>query len=252
MTSSPADSETMTQTDTQAKPDRDTFHANRAKRYDDTIRRVIPGYDALHSMTGVMLKDAVPADGRVLVVGAGTGAELLALGQAAPGWSFTACDPAAGMLAIAEDRIKGHPVAERCGLHPCLCADLPAEETAFDAATCLLVMHFLPDDGTKLALLKSIAERLKPGAPLILADMHETPGSPRHQLIMNAWMHWQLGNGIDPVEVEKGRRHVERDVHFVPLSRLTELLDEAGFTVPEHFFQAFLFGGFIAWRKTED
>lgn len=155
------------------------------------------------------------------------------------------------MIAIAEERIKGHPVAARSGLHPCLCADLPAEETAFDAATCLLVMHFLPDDGTKLALLKSIAARMKPGAPLILADMYETPDSPRHQRIMNAWMHWQLRNGIEPVEVEKGRRHVERDVHFVPLERLVALLDEAGFTTPEHFFQAFLFGGFIAWRKED-
>lgn len=229
--------------------DRDTFHANRAKRYDDTIRRVIPGYDALHSMSGVMLAGTVPAEGRVLVVGAGTGAELLALGDAAPGWSFTACDPAAGMLAIAEDRIKDHPVADRCGLHACLCADLPDDARDFDAATCLLVMHFLPDDGAKLALLKSIAARLKPGAPLILADMHETPDSPRHRLIMEGWMRWQRGNGIPAEEVEKGRRHVERDVHFVPLERLSALLDEAGFSPPEHFFQAFLFGGFIAWRK---
>lgn len=243
---------TATASDAPARDtDRDTFHADRARRYDDTIRRVIPGYDALHTMTGVMLREEIAEDARLLVVGAGTGAELLTLGAAGPEWRFTACDPAADMLKVAEERITGHAVATRTALHPCIAADLPQADSAFDAATCLLVMHFLPDDGTKLDLLRSIAARLKPGAPLILADMHEDPGSPRYQRIVKAWARWQLANGIDPVEVEKGLRHVERDVHFVPLPRLHDLLDEAGFTVPEHFYHAFLFGGFITWRKSE-
>lgn len=238
----------MTTADT-LPPQKDTFHADRAKRYDDTIRRVIPGYDALHSMTGVILKTEVPEDSRVLVVGAGTGAELLVLGDMAPGWRFTACDPAAGMLKVAEQRIDGHPVAARTSLHPCIAADLPAEESGFDAATCLLVMHFLPDDGTKLALLQSIAARLKPGAPLVLADMHEDPASARWQRIVQAWAAWQLSNGIDPVEVEKGLAHVKRDVHFVPRARLEALLDEAGFEPSIDFWHAFLFGAFLTRRK---
>ncbi len=44
------------------------------------------------------------------------------------------------------------------------------DETNFDAATALLEMHFLPDDGEKLDFLKAIHNRLKRGAKLILAD----------------------------------------------------------------------------------
>lgn len=227
------------------------YKTDHARRYDDTIRRVIPGYDALHSMTGVLLRDAIGDDGRILVVGAGTGAELLALGEMGPQWRFTACDPAPDMLAVARERLAGHPVEARAALHACIADDLPAGESAFDAATCLLVMHFLPDDGSKLALLKSIAARLKPGAPLILADMHEDPASERWQRILRAWAGWQKTNGIDPVMVERGLEHVRRSVHFVPRARLEALFDEAGFEPSMDFWHAFQFGAFLTRRKAE-
>lgn len=227
------------------------YKADHARRYDDTIRRVIPGYDALHSMTGVLLRDAIPDDGRILVVGAGTGSELLALGAMGPQWRFTACDPASDMLAVARDRLAGQPVEARTTLHACITDDLPAEETAFDAATCLLVMHFLPDDGSKLALLKSIAARLKPGAPLVLADMHEDPASERWQRILRAWAGWQVSNGIDPEMVERGLQHVRRSVHFVPRARMEALFDEAGFEPSMDFWHAFQFGAFLTRRKQE-
>jgi tRNA (cmo5U34)-methyltransferase len=45
----------------------------------------------------------------------------------------------------------------------------------FDGATCILVMHFLRDDGSKLGLLQNISRRLKPGAPLVLVDGSGSP-----------------------------------------------------------------------------
>lgn len=227
---------------------RDTFHADRARRYDDTIRRVIPAYDTLHAMTALFLRTALPDAARLLVVGAGTGQELKVLGEAAPGWHFTACDPAAGMLSVAEERLRAAGLMDRVALYPCIADDLPAGPL-FDAATCLLVLHFVPDDGSKLAVLKSVAARLAPGAPLVLSDMYEDPESPRFQRLIQVWTEWQLKAGIDPAEVEKGIAHVRRDIHFVPETRLASLLDEAGFTPPERFFGAFLFGGYITHRK---
>lgn len=227
---------------------KDTFHAARAKRYDDTIRRVIPGYDALHSMSGLILQQEAGADAHVLVVGCGTGAELSTLGAAVPGWRFTACDPAQGMLDVARARVDAAGLGGRVSLHACTTDGLP-DGPPFDAATCLLVLHFVPDDGSKLALLKSVAARLKPGAPLLLADMYEDPRSPRYQRLVGAWAQWQLSQGIDPVEVEKGLAHVRRDIHFVTEARLAELLAEAGFGPAERFFGAFLFGGYITHRR---
>lgn len=226
-----------------------TFHANRAKRYDDTIRRVIPGYDALHSMTALLLANEIPADGTLLLVGTGTGAELASLAPAQPEWRFVACDPSAGMLAVAEERAATLNISERVRFFACTADALADDCGPFDAATCLLVLHFLPDDGSKLALLRSVADRLPPGAPFVFADMYEDPNTPRFRRLLATWANWQRSMGIPEGEITKGLAHVERDIHFVPETRLTELLIEAGFTAPERFFGAFLFAGYICHRR---
>lgn len=226
-----------------------TFHASRAKRYDDTIRRVIPGYEALHSMTAALLAQATAGQGRILLVGTGTGAELAALAPAQTGWSFAACDPSAGMLAVAEERAQALGVAERVQFFPCTLDAVPTDAGPFVAATCLLVLHFLPDDGSKLALLRSVADRLPPGAPFIFADMYEDPQTPRFAHLRAAWVAWQRTMGIPDAEIAKGVAHVDRDIHFVSETRLASLLDEAGFTPAERFFGGFLFGGYLCHRR---
>jgi tRNA (cmo5U34)-methyltransferase len=232
--------------DGQAK--KEAFDQGRAKRYDDTIRRVIPGYATLHAMARFLLEDHLDSQAHLLVAGAGTGAEIETLGQANPYWRFTGADPSAAMLEEARTRLAEAGLAERAHLHCGTVDDLKADQ-AFDAATCLLVMHFLPDDGAKLNLLSSIAKRLKPGAPFLLADLHGASDTPRHGRLMAAWKRWQLAHDVDPVEVEKGFKHVARDIHFVSETRLFELLHQAGFTHIEHFHQAFLFGGWLAFRE---
>ncbi|MVM33957.1 hypothetical protein GO755_28235 [Spirosoma sp. HMF4905] len=41
----------------------------------------------------------------------------------------------------------------------------------YGAATLLLVLHFLDDQGAKLNLLKAISQRLAPGAPFVMLDI---------------------------------------------------------------------------------
>jgi hypothetical protein len=57
-----------------------TFDEERAAGYDDRIRRVAPGYEALQAALPSVMGTPAP-DARVLVVGAGTGAELLAMAR---------------------------------------------------------------------------------------------------------------------------------------------------------------------------
>jgi len=42
-------------------------------RYEDGPKRFVPGLDALHRMTGLLLAEQAPPDARVLVLGAGGG-----------------------------------------------------------------------------------------------------------------------------------------------------------------------------------
>ncbi len=223
------------------------FHDQRAKRYDDTVRKVIPGYETLHAMAHILLEEILNPDAHLLIVGVGTGEEIERLAPHHPGWRFTGIDPAQPMLDQARLRLGAGNLLERCEL---ICGRVEDLDPAlsFDGATCLLVMHFLKDDGTKAQLLSGIAKRLKPGAPLLLADLHGASDNERFARMLAGWTRWQLAHGIDPNEVEKGLKHVAKDVHFVSETRLFKLLHQAGFGTVEHFHQAFLFGGWLALR----
>ncbi len=221
------------------------FDDRRARIYDDIIRRVVPGYDVLHRLVALQLQQCLPAEARVLVAGVGTGAEIANLAPTAPRWHFVGCDPSPDMLRAAADRVRG--LGGRVEL---VAGGVDAVPLApqFDAATLVLVLHFLPDDGAKAALLAQIAARLKPGAPLVIADLHGDAGERTFQRLFALWRTWQLDAGIPPADVDKGFRQIVKDIHFVPEPRLMQLLGDAGFAGVERLWGALLFGAWAAWR----
>lgn len=220
----------------------------RAPSYDADIVRMIPGYEALHTMALAHLQHALPEQATVLIAGAGTGTELAYFSAACPKWHFTGVDPSAGMLAIAEKRLTEQGSRAHVTLKTGYVSDLDSA-MRFDAATLLLVMHFLPDDGTKAALLQSIADRLKPGAPFLLADLSEDKNASDLMDRFAVWGRYEVLRGLSP---ETAAEHVQRAsqrIQYVPEARIAELLTEAGFTAPDLFYKGLLFSGWVAYRK---
>jgi tRNA (cmo5U34)-methyltransferase len=224
------------------------YAAEKAQAYDRRIRDAIPGYEALHQLACMVVAETTSGHGRVLVAGAGTGAECLALGLACPTLHIVGVDPAGDMLKLAERKVAEHGLTERVRLYPSEVKELPTFEP-FDAATLMLVLHFLPDDGAKLALLTDIARHLKPGAPLVLADLFGPGWNDAWQAELRTfWRHLQKAAGIAGPDIDKGFAHVDRDIHPVTEERLAELLAQAGFAPPRPFFRALCFGGWVARR----
>jgi tRNA (cmo5U34)-methyltransferase len=224
-----------------------TDFERRAERYDLDADIAIPGYRTLHDLVAALLSTRLAAEARVLVVGAGTGMELATLGAAVPGWRLTGVDPSAAMLDRARRRIRDAGLAPRVDLHHGTIDHLPAA-VAFDAATLLLVLHFMHDDGAKLALLRSVAERLVPGAPLLLADLHGEPGTPGFEALFRAWGGSMRATGAPDDEIAGGLQAARESVVFVSEARLAELSMEAGFGPPVRFWGALLYGGWICER----
>jgi tRNA (cmo5U34)-methyltransferase len=135
--------------------------------YAQTVAAVNVGYDLLFTLAHSLLRALHRPDLDLLVVGAGGGAEIERFVPANPGWRVTGVDPSHQMLALAQERLARLDAGTRVTLVRGTVDDLPPEPR-FDAATCLFVLHFLPDAG-KLALLRNIAARLRPGAPLLVA-----------------------------------------------------------------------------------
>lgn len=221
------------------------FDIKRSNGYERKIRRVVPGYEAMHEMAHFLLKAQLPEQARILVLGAGTGQEVISYALANPGWIITGVDPTESMLTVAHQQVAALNLADRVQLHLGYLDSLEAA-SLFEAATSILVMQFLADDGSKETYLRIIASRLKPQARLILVDLEGEKGSDEFETFAASWKGHQLGTRTDRAEVEKDFDHILRDIQFVPQQRIVELLESAGFTQVRKFYQAFLFGGYVA------
>ena len=141
-------------------------NADMVNRYVQGPIRMTPGYLDLQRMASHLLAEGAPSDnGRILVVGAGGGEELLTCATRYPSWQFVGVDPSEKMLELAEQRL-GPDLMTRVILHKGHTEDLPltggqGEENLFDGATCLLTFHpvTLAD---RMRILQEIQKRLRP------------------------------------------------------------------------------------------
>jgi tRNA (cmo5U34)-methyltransferase len=219
------------------------------EEYDAAIRSFCGAYEEIFKLSYCCLKAVLPQQAKVLVVGAGTGMEITEFAPLSHDWSFYGVDPAAKMLALARKKISEKKIGNKIRLVQGYVDDLTDKES-FDGATCILVMHFLKDDGAKLDLLMSISRRLKPGAPLILVDGCGKPGSKAFQENLKAWKQYPVMHGLNPDYVENAfNKTIMKMVQFVPESRIIELLKEAGFRHIFKYFSGFLYSGWTAFRK---
>ena len=222
--------------------------ASSARGYDDAIRAAIPGYELLHESVAAFLPGVINDHATVLVVGAGTGEEIVRMSRANPGWRYVAEDPSAEMLDVAREKLAAAGAADRVEFVTGPIEDVPQGER-FDGATMILVQHFLPDDGAKLAILREVAARLRPGTPLFLANMHgdldAEPDTRRYQ----AWKRRQMARGMSAEDAEGMFSGLPTVVHFVSEGRTRQLLEEAGFMDIQNVFRAFVIGGWVATRR---
>ncbi len=223
------------------------FNGEWSNEYDDTAHKIIPAYHSIYELTQHLLKDRLNKEARILIAGAGTGKEIIDCSQDNPHWYFTGFDPAEPMLSIARKKVAVASLQHKISLIHGLIDDV--KEKDFDAATSILVMHFLPDDGTKLNFLKGIVDKLKSGALFVLVDLEGEIGSDEYNTLNNAWKNQQIciRGEKDRVKNEFGIR--EKEVHFIPQKRIESLLEEVGFIKVHKFFKAYLFGGYVAIKR---
>jgi len=223
--------------------------------YDRIVQQLIPGYASLARL-GVALLSASPqasAQGSsVLVAGCGTGAELLEATAQRPDWRLTALDPAQEMLAVARSRLQGLGTIDwRCSTVEELGA-----ESHFDGALAVLVLQALPDQGEKLAFLTALARCLRPGGQLLLVDLMKPERSPLQAQIEMARRGFQLASGLSTRAGDPGDptsalvTALTGGLHPIGLTRLTALVNAAGFGDPAPVFQALDFEGFLLQRQT--
>ncbi|MFS0772728.1 class I SAM-dependent methyltransferase [Sphingomonas sp. 1P08PE] len=210
-------------------------------RYTEGPARFLPGLDGLHRMTSVLLAERAPDDAKVLVLGAGGGLELKALAEAHPGWTFVGVDPAPAMLGLAE-RTLG-PLVDRVELVEGYIDHAP--EGPFDAATCLLTLHFL-DERERERTVRQIHRRLKPGAPFVAAHGSFPQEAGDRDLWLDRYAAYAVASGVDREIAVSARDAISANVPMFAPEQDERILRAGGFSDVQPFFSAFTWRGWVA------
>jgi len=204
-----------------------------ASSFDKDREKLAPLKDALHLCIRLLLSE-LPVDARILCVGVGTGAELIYLAQTFPQWQFTAVDPSVDMLNVCRLRTKESDVNSRCTFHQGYLDSLP-ESDNFDAATSILVSHFITDPTKRSNYFADIAARLLPGAYLINADLAADMSSIEYTSMLTVWKNMLEFSGI-PINIAA----FGNKIAMLPINKFEAMITASGFTTPVLFFQTLL------------
>ena len=209
--------------------------------YADKTRRLVPGWSDLQRMAALLVAERAPADADVLVVGAGGGVELKAFAQLHAQWRFVGVDPSETMLALARTTLG--PLATRADLHHGYVDTAPAGP--FDAATCLLTMHFVPL-AERLSTLRAIHGRLKPGAPFVMAHMSFAQAPGERALWLSRYAAFAVASGVDPEAARRAATTIGATLPLLGPDDEQALLAEAGFAGTRLFYAGLAFRGWVS------
>jgi tRNA (cmo5U34)-methyltransferase len=220
------------------------FDQTHAAAYDQRFAKLAAMRDALHLLISAIFAD-LPAESRILCVGAGTGHELVYLAQKFPQWRFAVVEPSGPMLEVCRQKAAACGIAPRCEFHEGYLDSLPPA-AAFNAATSLLVSQFILSPDSRADFFRSIAQRLRPGGYLVTADLASDTSSENYQQLLEVWMRLMRETGSPPEQIEKLRVTYGRDVAVLPLEQVSSLIASAGFETPVLFYQACLIHAWLA------
>lgn len=201
----------------------------------------VPGFFDLHRMALILLSERAPQDARVLALGAGGGLELKTFASERPNWTFVGVDPSRQMLDLAA--ITLGPLLNRIHLVEGYIEDAPSER--FDGATCLLTFHFL-NRAERLQVLRQLRDRLRSGAPLVVAH-HACPPEVDPEEWLTRSVMFAAGSEANTAQAARSAKAMMKRLSLLNDEEEVELLRQAGFAKPVLFYAGYTFRGWVAY-----
>jgi len=210
--------------------------------YAEVPQRNVPGWADMLRMAELLLAERVPEGGEVLVVGAGGGLELKRFAQMHPGWRFVGVDPAHEMLKLARATLG--PLASRVDFREGYVDAAPAGP--FDAATCLLTLHFVPVEERR-RMLEEIRRRLRPGAPFVVAHLSFSQVPGERDAWLDRYAAFVASSGVDPAKARAASEAVRSQLPILSPEQDEAMLRDAGFSGVRLFYAGFAFRGWVSY-----
>jgi tRNA (cmo5U34)-methyltransferase len=146
------------------------------------------------------------------------------------------------MLRLAE-RTLG-PLASRATLHQGYIDDAPIGP--FDAAACLLTLHFLALEERRRTVAE-VHRRLKPGAPYVIAHLSFPQGEGERALWLSRHAAYLIASGLDPDKAANARVAIDTKTNILTPEQDEAILREAGFSNVSLFYVGFTFRGWVSY-----
>jgi tRNA (cmo5U34)-methyltransferase len=197
------------------------------ERYEDLIRRIMPGYGEQEALITEVLREAEPSDGRgpfrILELGAGTGTLSRYLLETFPAGHLTALDISPLMVETCAQVLA--PFGSRARV---LQSDFAGSElgSGYHAVVSRLAIHHL-EDGVKRALFGRVAKALLPGGIFVNSDLIVGETEAETEAMLAEWRDCMRAQGEDPAELAQWL--VGEDDLPSPTRALIGWLLEAGF-----------------------
>jgi len=208
--------------------------------YHDGPPRFVPGFTDVQRMARVLLAERAPPDARVLVLGAGGGLELKSFADHQAQWTFDGVDPSPAMLALARTTVAVH--APRIRLHEGYMDAAPPGP--FDAACCLLTMHFMPVEERK-RVLAALHAHLRPGSPLVVMHMSIAGDAAERARWMARDEAFAVSGGVDAEMAARRREGILQALTVLAPEQDEAMLREAGFNDITLFYAGGVFRGWV-------
>lgn len=209
--------------------------------YAENAARRVPGLPDIHRMSGLLMAESTPANGRVLVVGAGGGMELKHFAQSFPGWRLDGVDPSAEMINLAKTALGS--LASRVQLHHGYVEVAPIGP--FDAASCLLTLHFTTED-ERYRTLREVHARLKPGGVFVAVHYSIPQNAVERDLWLSRCAAFAISSGVNPEQANASVAAIGKQLPILAPEQDEALMRKAGFSDVSVFYVGLAFRGWVA------
>lgn len=210
--------------------------------YAENATRRVPGLNDVHRMAALLLAERTPLHGRVLVVGAGGGMELKFFAESFPDWHFDGVDPSAEMLSLAKTALG--KLTSRVQLHHGYIEAAP--KGPFDAASCLLTLHFTTE-AERYRTLCEIHARLKPGGVFVAMHYSIAQNPAERELWLSRCAAFAISSGVDPEQARTAAAAIGKQLPILAPVQDEELMRKAGFSDINVFYTGLAFRGWVAY-----
>ncbi len=214
-----------------------TFDEAVVNVFPDMIKRSIPGYDTMISMTGLLVAKKLKNKGLAYDLGCSLGASTMAILDQCPGDQINviAVDNSKDMIERARKNVKDQRA--QFVLNDVLETDIDSA----DAVVGNFILQFLPQKARR-AFLEKIYAGMNAGAILVISEkVDDSTYIPIHE-------DWKKDNGYSNLEVEQKRQSLENVMHVDTESTHLKRFKSVGFSSAQQWFRCLNWASFFMYK----